>query len=298
MSGLKRQIMRLRQIPMEDIYIDWDFNCRLPISATSPETMGLARDIEEKGLQNPVIVRPIENGETITGKPTDKPFLLIAGHRRYTAMMLNKAKEIPALVQNLSIADAVLMNLSENTQREELTFEEEARGVKALMDAGYKLLQMAEALQKGRGWVQDRLDFNRLQPELQEEIRSKKIPQSMCRQLIVAKEDKELQNALVRFSKEKGKVIKVAAGKKLLAAENRKKGIIPKETPVKTIKKTYTMKSQREIQEVQDNLYQAMEGINIYGSILGWVRGHLSDADLNDILDDEMKIYDAEWKHI
>jgi len=65
------------QMPMSDIYVDEDFNCRKRI--TPIDVVDLAKDIKKNGLLQPVIVsiqsdeQQAENG---------KSYRLIAGFRR------------------------------------------------------------------------------------------------------------------------------------------------------------------------------------------------------------------------
>lgn len=76
----------------------------------------LAKNIKEVGLQQPIIVRKNEDGSLER----------IIGYRRIEAMKLLEEIEIPAIVlENITDADAMLMMVSENLQRENLNVYDE-----------------------------------------------------------------------------------------------------------------------------------------------------------------------------
>jgi len=76
----------------------------------------LSKNIKAVGLQQPIVVRKIENGF----------YERIIGYRRIEAMKLLEEKEIPAIVlENISDNDAMLMMVSENLQRENLNVYDE-----------------------------------------------------------------------------------------------------------------------------------------------------------------------------
>lgn len=83
----------------------------------------LAESIREKGVIQPVLVRP--SGEQ---------FELIAGERRFRAVQLLGATEIPAIVRQVDNEGLLELSLVENIQREELNAVEEAKAYKRLND--------------------------------------------------------------------------------------------------------------------------------------------------------------------
>lgn len=70
----------------------------------------LAKDIEEKGLLNPLTVRQNENGK----------YELIAGHRRYKALTIAGFKEAECNVIDSDL-DATLVMVAENVQRKQMS---------------------------------------------------------------------------------------------------------------------------------------------------------------------------------
>jgi ParB family chromosome partitioning protein len=84
----------------------------------------LAESIRERGVLQPVIVRPVEDG-----------FELVAGERRWRAAQLAGEATIPALVDNdLDEAGSLELALIENVVREDLTAIEQARTMTVLLD--------------------------------------------------------------------------------------------------------------------------------------------------------------------
>ena len=105
----------------------------------------LAKDIEARGLLQPILLNP--HGER---------FQLIAGERRLRAVKLNGAAGIPALIVKTTTEEAMLMQLAENIQREELTLEEECEAVCKLYESLGSLAKVAETVKKSVPWCSKR----------------------------------------------------------------------------------------------------------------------------------------------
>jgi ParB family chromosome partitioning protein len=78
----------------------------------------LKRSIEEHGILEPLIVRPLGGGE-------GAGYQLVAGERRYRAARELGLKEVPVVVHQLSDQQAIQVALIENLQREDLNPVEE-----------------------------------------------------------------------------------------------------------------------------------------------------------------------------
>jgi ParB family transcriptional regulator, chromosome partitioning protein len=85
---------------------------------------GLAGSLRERGVLQPVLVRPIAGGT----------YELVAGERRWRAAQLAGLERIPALVRDRDDADALETALVENMAREDLNPVEEARACAALVE--------------------------------------------------------------------------------------------------------------------------------------------------------------------
>jgi ParB family chromosome partitioning protein len=92
----------------------------------------LAASIAQRGVIQPVIVRPLSPGR----------YQLVAGERRWRAAQRAQLHEIPAIVRELSEREVMALALIENLQREDLNPIEEARAYHRL--AEHESLTQAE----------------------------------------------------------------------------------------------------------------------------------------------------------
>ena len=117
----KDETEELRQIPVELITP----NPHQPRSAFDEESlMGLADSIRERGVLQPVLVRPLLGGR----------YELVAGERRWRAARAAELETIPAVVRQHDDAASLEVALIENMVREDLNPVDEARACVALVD--------------------------------------------------------------------------------------------------------------------------------------------------------------------
>lgn len=110
----------------------------------------LAASIAQRGVIQPIIVRPLDNGR----------FQLVAGERRWRAAQKAQLHEIPALVRELSDREVMALALIENLQREDLNPIEEARAYNRLSELeGMTQAEIARMVDKSRSHV---ANFQRL----------------------------------------------------------------------------------------------------------------------------------------
>lgn len=97
-----------------------------PYQVKDDESMDLLVDsIKSRGLIQPILVRPLENGI----------YEMVSGHRRKRAFELIGIDKIPARVQELTRDEAILSMVDSNLQREEILPSEKAFAYKMRMDA-------------------------------------------------------------------------------------------------------------------------------------------------------------------
>ncbi len=97
-----------------------------PYQVKDDESMDLLIDsIRSRGLIQPVLVRPIENGM----------YEMVSGHRRKRAFELLGIEKIPARVQELTRDEAILSMVDSNLQREEILPSEKAFAYKMRLEA-------------------------------------------------------------------------------------------------------------------------------------------------------------------
>ncbi|NOS86045.1 MAG: ParB/RepB/Spo0J family partition protein [Ignavibacteria bacterium] len=117
------------------------------------ELTELAESIKNVGLQQAIKVRPIK----------DSKYEIIFGERRYRAFLLNKSKEIPCIVEELTDEQVLDIQTIENLQRSDIHPLDEAEGFKLLrrkmtieqicakisksVDYVYKRIRLADLIQ-------------------------------------------------------------------------------------------------------------------------------------------------------
>ena len=109
----------VQQIPLEQIVT----NENQPRKSFYQDTLDeLAASIKERGVLEPIVVRPFE------GK-----FQIVMGERRYRASKIAGKATIPAIVKEMSDEDAHADALLENFQREDMNAIEKARAIQGLL---------------------------------------------------------------------------------------------------------------------------------------------------------------------
>ncbi|MBD3729864.1 MAG: ParB/RepB/Spo0J family partition protein [Sphingomonadales bacterium] len=104
----------------------------------------LAASIAQRGVIQPVIVRPLAGGR----------YQLVAGERRWRAAQKAQLHEIPALVRELDEREVMALALIENIQREDLNPIEEARAYHRLAeDEELTQAEIAKMVDKSRSHV-------------------------------------------------------------------------------------------------------------------------------------------------
>src|SRR5690242_10724319 len=105
--------------------------------------MGLADSIRERGVLQPILLRPEGNG-----------FMIIAGERRWRAAQRAQLHTIPAIVRDINESTIAELALIENIQREDLNPLEEAEGYKQLIKRhGHTQDGVARIVHKSRSHV-------------------------------------------------------------------------------------------------------------------------------------------------
>src|SRR5437879_5857228 len=117
----------------------------------------LAASIKEKGVLQPVLVRPVKSASPISvvggqGKDAGAPvvrYQLMAGERRWLASQRAGKLTIPAVVRQASDEQAMEITIIENLQREDLNAMEQARAFERL-SREFGLTQELIALRTGK----------------------------------------------------------------------------------------------------------------------------------------------------
>src|SRR6266436_2482983 len=110
------------------------------------ELDALAQSIREKGILQPLLVRPF------AGEEAD--FELVAGERRWRAAQRVGLHEVPVIIRRITDSEALEIALVENLQREDLSPLEEAEAYSRLMgEFGRTQASLADAVGKSRSHV-------------------------------------------------------------------------------------------------------------------------------------------------
>jgi ParB family chromosome partitioning protein len=151
----------LRHIPL-DLLEPSPFQPRVNFAREPLEE--LADSIRQRGVLQPILAR---------AHPTEpERFYIVAGERRWRAAGMAGLHEVPAIVREMSEAEAATAALIENLQREDLNPMEEAEGYSRLLDE-LRITQdkLAESLGKSRSQVTNALRLLNLPPGVQAEVR-------------------------------------------------------------------------------------------------------------------------------
>ena len=130
--------------------------------STMGDLSDLTRSIVDKGVLEPILVRPRGDGR----------FTIISGERRFRAALDAGLSEIPCIEMDVPDNELLEIALVENLQRKDLSPFEEAEGYKALQERhGYTHEQIADAVGKSRVTITEALSISRPPDRVQAECR-------------------------------------------------------------------------------------------------------------------------------
>ena len=141
-------------------------NPRNPRKSYDPvELDELVQSVREKGMVQPILVRPVGS-----------EFEIIAGERRWRAAQKAGLHDVPVVVQEATDKEALELAIIENVQRSDLNPLEEAAGYQQLIDDfQYTQAQLAEVIGKSRPHIANTLRLLKFSPAVQDYLRSGQI---------------------------------------------------------------------------------------------------------------------------
>ena len=189
-----------------------DANPAQPRTSIRPEALEqLARSIQESGVVQPILVRPVANGR----------FQIIAGERRFRAAQKIGMATIPAVVRTVADDRVLEFALVENIQREELTPIEEALALRRLQDElGLTQEALAGKVGKDRATVANTIRLLRLPAEVREELQRGTLSAGHARALLSIEDPAALRDLAAQAVKQGLSVRQVEA--RVLAIKNPK----------------------------------------------------------------------------
>lgn len=142
----------------------------------------LAKSIEEKGLLQPIIVKPSDNGF----------FEVIAGNRRLAACKHVKLKTILCYIADFDDKEALEVSIIENVQHESLNYIEEAKAFKRYVkEREYGAIsELARKIGKSPTYVSRRIALLNLPEHVQEELLRCRKSSSVAQELISLDEER------------------------------------------------------------------------------------------------------------
>src|SRR6056297_2122619 len=194
-----------RTVPIEKIRPNPDQPRR---SFDKEKLEDLAASIKEKGIIQPLIVRPIPGDDTA--------FEIVAGERRWRAAQMAKLHQIPVLVRDFNDTEVLEIAIIENIQRADLNPVEEAAGYSQLMDKfGHTQEKLSEVLGKSRSYIANAVRLLSLPDEVQSYMSEGKLSSGHARALITAEDPVALAREVIKKNlsvRETEKLTKKSAG--------------------------------------------------------------------------------------
>lgn len=138
----------VQQVALDDL----DVSPHQPRKHIDEEALAeLSASIAEKGVLQPLLVRPTPSG-----------FEIVAGERRYRAARKAGLSTVPVVVKTLDDRETLEIAIIENLQREDLSPVEEARAFAQLQEFGLKQDGIAKAVGKSRSAIANALRLLKL----------------------------------------------------------------------------------------------------------------------------------------
>src|SRR5215204_4001689 len=192
--------VELREVPVDLI----EPNPRQPRRSFDEESLvALADSLKDRGVLQPVLVRPIPGGT----------YELIAGERRWRAAQLAGMEMIPAVVRPHDDAASLELALIENMAREDLNPVEEARAIAALVeDLGVSKEEVGRRLGRSRVAISNLLRLLDLPDDALELIETGQLSQGHGRALLTAP-DHDLRRRLAREAAAQGWSVRQTEGR-------------------------------------------------------------------------------------
>ena len=142
----------------------------------------LANSIREKGLVQPLVVRPMDDGTH---------YEIVAGERRWRAAQLAGLHRVAVIIRPLTDQEALELAIIENVQRTDLNAIEEASGYHELIGRfGYTQDELSQIIGKSRSHLSNMLRLLKLPDGVQKLVREGDLSPGHARALI-GREDAE-----------------------------------------------------------------------------------------------------------
>lgn len=153
------------------------------------ELAALAESIAEKGVVQPILVRPVESGTR---------YEIVAGERRWRAAQRARLHEIPALVRELTDRETLEIGIVENVQRADLNPIEEAQSYRQLIDRfGHTQEDVAQAVAKSRSHIANMMRLLNLPDGIQSYVAEGQLSAGHARAIATAPNAEQLAEEII-----------------------------------------------------------------------------------------------------
>ena len=163
-----------------------------PRKSFSPiELDELATSIKQRGVVQPLIVRPAPGGNG---------YELVAGERRWRAAQQAGVHQVPVLIRELGDKEVLELAIIENVQRSDLNAIEEAVGYNDLVEQfGYNQDELAKIIGKSRSHLTNTLRLLKLPDTVQTLVREGAISAGHARALIGQADAEKIARQIVEL---------------------------------------------------------------------------------------------------
>ncbi|MBI1210272.1 MAG: ParB/RepB/Spo0J family partition protein [Alphaproteobacteria bacterium] len=150
----------------------------------------LANSIREKGILQPILVRPVPGAEN--------EYQIVAGERRWRAAQKARLHEVPVVIKALTDSEALEFALIENIQRADLNAMEEARGYRQLIEKfHYTQEALGQVIGKSRSHIANTIRLMQLPQAVQDLITSGQLSAGHARTLVGVDDPEKLAREMI-----------------------------------------------------------------------------------------------------
>jgi ParB family chromosome partitioning protein len=151
----------------------------------------LSNSIREKGILQPILVRPAPGAEG--------EYQIVAGERRWRAAQRAGLRTVPILVRDLDDLAVLEIGIIENVQRSDLNILEEALSYRILMDKFERTQDnIAQTIGKSRSHVANTLRLLALPDEVQAYLVSGELTAGHARAIAAAEDPAQLAREIIQ----------------------------------------------------------------------------------------------------
>ncbi|NNM73697.1 ParB/RepB/Spo0J family partition protein [Enterovirga aerilata] len=155
-----------------------------------PELDDLAASIRERGIIQPIVVRPVPN--------LPDAYEIIAGERRWRAAQRAGLHDVPVVIVEADDKTALELAIIENVQRSDLNVLDEAAGYEKLIaEHGYTQADLGSVLGKSRSHVANTLRLLKLPASVREIVARGDITAGHARALLAVRNPEAVARTIV-----------------------------------------------------------------------------------------------------